>query len=71
MSRCLYDSNFEKFSNISDNSILGTLCKSYHGVALTTTIDAWKGEIAIMKDVLVLPFVPVIPIRQRLSVQFS
>ena len=52
MSRCLYNSNFEKFSIASDNLILGILCNGYHGAALTTTIEAWKGEIAIMKRVL-------------------
>lgn len=52
MSRCLYSSSFEKFNNTDNDSILGVLCNNYHGAALTTTIEAWKGEIAIMKDVL-------------------
>ena len=50
--RCLYGSKFEEFYNKEDSSILGALCDKYHGVALTTTREAWKGEIAIMKQVL-------------------
>ena len=33
-------------------SILGKLVDHYHGEARTTTIEAWKGEISIMQDVL-------------------
>lgn len=51
-SRCLYHSNFEKFNNADNDSILGVLCDNYHGAALTTTIEAWKGEISVMKDLL-------------------
>ena len=35
-----------------ENLIFGLLCERYHGEALTTTREAWKGEISIMKDVL-------------------
>lgn len=52
MSRCLYNSNFRTFLNTGDNSIFGLLCEKYHGEALTTTREAWKSEITIMKDVL-------------------
>ena len=52
MSRCLYSSSFEKFNNTDRDSVLGVLCDNYHGAALTTTIEAWKGEISIMKDLL-------------------
>ena len=52
MSRCLYNSSFKEFLNTDDNSIFGLLCERYHGEALTTTREAWKTEIAIMKDVL-------------------
>lgn len=52
MSRCLYNSSFEKFNNADNNSLLGILCDNYHGEALTTTREAWKGEISIMKEVL-------------------
>ena len=52
MSRCLYNSSFEKFINADENSIFGALCDNYHGDALTTTREAWKSEISIMKDIL-------------------
>lgn len=52
MSRCLYNSSFEEFINADDNSIFGALCENYHGEALTTTREAWKSEISIMKDIL-------------------
>lgn len=52
MSRCLYNSSFEEFIKADENSIFGDLCNNYHGDALTTTREAWKGEISIMKDVL-------------------
>ena len=53
MSRCLYNSSFKDFINNEINSIFGTLCDNYHGEALTTTREAWKEEISILKDVLV------------------
>ena len=52
MSRCLYNSSFEKFIKFDDNSIFGALCDNYHGDALTTTREAWKSEISIIKGVL-------------------
>ena len=52
MSRCLYNSSFEKFINADNNSIFGALCDNYHGDALTTTREAWKPEISIIKGVL-------------------
>lgn len=52
MSRCLYNSSFEKFINADENSIFGELCDNYHGDALTTTREAWKSEISIIKGVL-------------------
>ena len=52
MNRCLYSNNIKDFLNTDDNSILGELCDNYHGAALTTTIEAWKSEIAVMKDVI-------------------
>ena len=52
MSRCLYNSSFEKFINADENSIFGALCDNYHGDALTTTREAWKSEISIIKCVL-------------------
>lgn len=53
MSRCLYNSSFTDFPNTDDNTIFGVLCDRYHGEALTTTREAWKSEISIMKDILV------------------
>lgn len=50
--RCLYSESFDKFRSEDELSILGSLCDKYHGVALTTTREAWKGEIDIMKQVL-------------------
>ena len=50
--RCLYDNNFIGFLNETDVSILGKLCDRYHGDAKTTTREAWKGEISVMKDAL-------------------
>lgn len=52
MSRCLYNSSFEKFINTDENSIFGALCDNYHGDALTTTREAWKSEISIIKGIL-------------------
>ena len=52
MSRCLYNSCFEEFAIADENSIFGELCENYHGDALTTTREAWKSEISIMKDVI-------------------
>lgn len=53
MSRCLYNSSFTDFLNTDDNTIFGVLCDRYHGETLTTTREAWKSEISIMKDILV------------------
>lgn len=47
--RCLYSSSIEAFLESESNQILGLLCDGYHGVALTTTREAWKGEIEILK----------------------
>ena len=52
MSRCLYNCSFEDFIKTDDNSIFGALCNNYHGEALTTTREAWKEEISIMKNLL-------------------
>ena len=52
MSRCLYNSSFEKFITNDENSIFGALCDNYQGDALTTTREAWKSEISIIKGVV-------------------
>lgn len=52
MNRCLYSSSFNDFLAADTNLIFGLLCENYHGEALTTTGEAWIGEISIMKEVL-------------------
>lgn len=49
---CLYSSNFGDFLAKDENSIFGTLCDNYHGEALTTTREAWRGEISILRQVI-------------------
>jgi len=51
--RCLYYEKFDKFLVEADNNcVFGCLCENYHGEALTTTREAWKEEISIMKDII-------------------
>lgn len=50
--RCLYNNSFNEFYCESSSSILGILCENYNGNALTTTRDAWIGEIEIMKRII-------------------
>ena len=52
MSRCLFDSNFQEFTKATQDSILGIFNRKRHGMALTTTEEAWESEISIMNDVL-------------------
>ena len=52
MSRCLYSSGIKRFLSLDDNLIFGALCDKYHGDAPTTTREAWKGEISVMKGLL-------------------
>ena len=52
MARCLYHSSFQNFMKADNNSIFGTLCENYHGEALTTTREAWREEISVLKDAL-------------------
>ena len=51
-SRCLYNSSFLTFLDTDLRSILGGLGINYHGDILTTTNEAWAGEIAVMQEVL-------------------
>lgn len=51
-SRCLYNESFECFLREENSSIVGKLHSRYHGAALTTTNDAWNGEIVVMKETL-------------------
>ena len=50
--RCLYIATIEQFLKQENLSVLGTLHNNYHGDALTTTDEAWLGEIEILKQVL-------------------
>lgn len=50
--RCLYNASFKKFLSSDKIEILGTLHDNFHGEALTTTNEAWKGEIELLQTVL-------------------
>lgn len=50
--RCLYNNSFGGFCSEPSESILGKLISNYHGGVSTPSIDAWTGEIEIMKAVL-------------------
>ncbi len=47
--RCLYYSDIGSFLNRETESVFGALCDKYHGDALTTTREAWKKEIEILR----------------------
>lgn len=50
--RCLYHDSLRNFCAEDETFVFGKLCENYHGEALTTTRDAWRGELAILKPVL-------------------
>ena len=50
--RCLYHASFKEFLSSDKMEILGMLHDQFHGEALTTTSEAWKGEIELLQDVL-------------------
>lgn len=50
--RCLYNNTISGFLNDSELTVLGLLNDHYHGDARTTTREAWKDEVSIMKAVL-------------------
>ena len=50
--RCLYNNSFTEFLDETNDAVFGKLCDRYHGDAQTTTRDAWKGEISIMRETL-------------------
>lgn len=52
MGHCLYRSSFNDFIRVEEGLVFGLLCERYHGEALTTTREAWKSEISIMKESL-------------------
>ena len=48
--RCLYNTTFRQLIDTAPEEILGTLHLNYHGDALTTTDDAWIGEITLLQQ---------------------
>ena len=52
MTRCLYHATIHDFLQQSPEALLGTFVNNYHGVAMTTTNEAWADEIHIMQETL-------------------
>ena len=50
--RCLYKSDFKSFIEADPYSVLGRIHDAFHGQALTTTDEAWLGEIRLLQEVL-------------------
>jgi hypothetical protein len=50
--RCLYTATFSEFLSKEPLAVLGALHNNFHGDALTTTDEAWMGEIEVMQQVL-------------------
>lgn len=50
--RCLYEASFREFLRQEPLAVLGVLHNNYHGDALTTTDEAWMGEIMLMRQVV-------------------
>ncbi len=50
--RCLYSDDFKSFIESDPYSILGRIHNAFHGQALTTTDEAWIGEIDLLQRVL-------------------
>ena len=50
--RCLYQKSIGAFLAEEEEAIFGTLNERYHGVVLTTSRDAWLGEISVLKKAL-------------------
>lgn len=50
--RCMYDNSFSGFLHDPDMAVLGVLHDNYHGDSRTTTTEAWKEEIRIMRSVV-------------------
>ena len=51
-SRCFYDNSISSFIMESDDVVYSKLDQKYHGLALTTTRDAWRYEISFMHKAL-------------------
>ena len=52
--RCMYENTITGFLQEEGMSVFGIINDKYHGDARSTTRDAWKKEISIMKDSLSL-----------------
>jgi len=50
--RCLYKSDFKSFIEADPYSVLGRIHDAFHGQALTSTDEAWLGEIRLLQNVL-------------------
>lgn len=50
--RCMYDNSISAFLHDPDMAVLGVLHDNYHGDSRTTTTEAWKEEIRIMRSVV-------------------
>ena len=50
--RYLYSDEFSNFLRKDSEAIFGELVDNYHGEIIGTTKEAWKGEIALLKKVL-------------------
>lgn len=50
--RCLFHSSFNEFIEADRFSILGRIHDAFHGQALTTTDEAWLGEIQLLQQAL-------------------
>ena len=50
--RCLYDASFRDFLKQDRMAVLGELHNNFHGETLTTTDDAWMGEIDLLQQIL-------------------
>ena len=50
--RCMYDNSFSGFLHDPDMAVLGVLHDHYHGDSRSTTTEAWKEEIRIMRSVV-------------------
>ena len=50
--RCLYKSDFQSFIEADPYSVLGRIHDAFHGQTLTTTDEAWLGEIKLLQKVL-------------------
>lgn len=50
--RCLFHAGFKEFIEADQFSILGRIHDAFHGQALTTTDEAWLGEIQLLQQAL-------------------